>query len=245
MNTKEAEEILNDYLMNGIVKELFFADQTKALAVTIGKHSPVINSKGFGDLFGSLQNILSDHQTLAVAKIYDPPGRKYPTRSIPAMLSLIKKHSDLWSLPQRHILEELLINEGNNPAFIKHLNNQQLSLEVVAHFIYTMPHKDKVGDCNLSDALETVREVRNKVHAHNEAIDKAARKLPTWAGVESLVNYAKDFACVISFGFLNLHLGNHSKDYMPGVGTRQLSRKMEKLIALANLNDDIDKAAEL
>ncbi|MEO6588473.1 MAG: hypothetical protein ABIP06_04005, partial [Pyrinomonadaceae bacterium] len=140
MNTKEAEETLNDYLMNGIVKELFFADQTKALAVTIGKHSSAVNSNGFGDLFGSLQNILSDHQTLAVAKIYDPPSRKYPTRSIPAMLSLIEEYSNLWDLPQRHSLEKLLIDEGNDPAFIKGLNNQQLSLEVVLHFNHTMPH---------------------------------------------------------------------------------------------------------
>lgn len=241
MNAKEAEETLNDYLMNGIVKELFFADQTKALTVTIGKYSNSINSNDFGDLFGSLQNILSDHQTLAVAKIYDPPSKKYPTRSIPAMLSLIEKHSDLWNLPERHILEKLLIDEGNDAVLIKGMNNQQLSLEVVSHFNYTMPHKDKVGYCSLSDALETVRESRNKVHAHNEAIDKATRKLPTWAGVESLVNYAKDFACVIGFGFLSLYLGNCSKDYMLGRDARQLSKKMEKLIALAKLNDDAEK----
>lgn len=123
MNTKEAEEKLNDCLMNGIVKELFFADQTKALTVTIGKHSSAVNYNGFGDLFGSLQNILSDHQTLAVAKIYDPPSNKYPTRSIPAMLSFIEKHSNLWSLPQRHALEKLLINGGNDAVFIKGLNN--------------------------------------------------------------------------------------------------------------------------
>lgn len=244
MKTTECEKTLNGYLMNGIVKELFFADQTKALTVTIGKHSSSINNNGFGDLFGSLQNILSDHQTLAVAKIYDPPSKKYPTRSIPAMLSLIEKHSDLWSLPQRHALEKLLINGGNDPAFIKGLNNRQLSLEVVSHFNNTMPHKDKVGYCSLSEALETVREARDKVHAHNEAVDKAARRLPTWAGVESLVNYAKDFACVIGFGFLSLYLGNQNKDYTLGRDARQLSRKMEKLIVLAKLNDNTDKAAE-
>jgi hypothetical protein len=240
MNTTECEKILNDYLMNGIVKELFFADQTKALAVTIGKHSNAINYNGFGDLFGSLQNILSDHQTLAVAKIYDPPSKKYPTRSLPAMLSLIEKHSNLWSLPQRHFLENFLIKGGNNPVFIKSLNNPKLSLEVVAHFNHIMPHKDKVSYCSLSNALETVRETRDKVHAHNEAIDKAARRLPTWAGVESLVNYAKDFACVIGFGFLSLYLGNQNKDYMLGKDAQQLSRKMEKLIVLAKLNNDRD-----
>ncbi|MDQ3848595.1 MAG: hypothetical protein M3261_06535, partial [Thermoproteota archaeon] len=205
MNTKEAEETLHDLLMNGIAKELFFADHTKALAATIGKHSRVINSKGFGDLFGSLQSILSDHQTLAVAKIYDPPSKKYPTRSIPAMLSLIEKHSSLWSLPQRHVLERLIIDEGHNSAIVQGMDSQQLSLAVVSHFNRTMPHKDKAGHCRLSSALEAVREARNKVHAHNEAVDKASRKLPTWGDVESLVDYAKDFACVVGFGFLSLY----------------------------------------
>jgi len=238
VNTKEAEEILNDCLMNGIAKELFFADHTKALAVTIGKHSSAINSKGFGDLFGSLQNILSDHQTLAVAKIYDPPSKRYPTRSIPAMLSLIERHSSLWSLPQRHTLERLIVDDGHHPSTVQHMDNQQLSLAVVSHFNRTIPHRDKAGHCSLSSALETVREARDKVHAHNEAIDKAARKMPTWGGVESLVNYAKDFACVISFGFLSLYLGNRSKDYLLGTDARQLSRKMEKMLVMANLNDD-------
>ena len=228
--------------MSGIAKELFFADHTKSLAVVIGKHSSAINSKGFGDLFGSLQNILSDHQTLAVAKIYDPPSKKYPTRSIPAILSLIEKHSSLWSLPQRHILEKLIVDEGQNQSIVHGMNNQQLSLAVVSHFNRTLPHKDKAGHCSLSSALETVREARNKVHAHNEAIDKAARKLPTWGGVESLVNCAKDFACVIGFGFLSLYLGKNSKDYLLATDARQVSRKMEKLLVLSHLDDDSDKA---
>ena len=243
MNAKEAEEALHDFLMNGIAKELFFADHTKDLAVVIGKHSGTVNSKGFGDLFGSLQSILSDHQTLCVAKIYDPPSKKYPTRSIPAILSFIEKHSSLWSLPQRHILEKLIVDEGHNPTTVHGMNNQQLSLAVVSHFNQTMPQSGKAGHCSLSAALETVREARNKVHAHNEAIDKAARKLPTWGGVESLINYAKDFACVIGFGFLSLYLGNTHKDYLLATDARQASGKMEKLLVLANLNDDSGNAA--
>ena len=151
--------------------------------------------------------------------------------------SLIERHSSLWRLPQRHVLERLIIDEGHNPSTIQVMNNQQLSLLVVSHFNRTMPHKDKAGPCSLSSALEAVREARDKVHAHNEAIDKVSRKLPTWGGVESLVDYAKDFACVVGFGFLSLYLGNSSMDYMLGTDARQLSRKMEKLLVLANLND--------
>ena len=100
-----------------------------------------------------------------------------------------------------------------------------------------MPDKGKAG--NLSKNLETVREARDKVHAHNEALEKAVRKLPTWAGVESLVDYAKDFTCLISFGFLNLYLGKNSQDYMLHTDARRLSSKMEEVIVLANLNKAI------
>ena len=39
MNTVEAEPKLDDYLMKGIVSEIFWADQSKAFAAKIGKHS--------------------------------------------------------------------------------------------------------------------------------------------------------------------------------------------------------------
>jgi hypothetical protein len=46
--------------------ELFWADQTYALAEEIGKYAQRINAADFGELFGSLQLVLSERQTLAM-----------------------------------------------------------------------------------------------------------------------------------------------------------------------------------
>ena len=63
MNVEEAESHLRDYLLQGIVEEIFWADEAYALAEEIGKHVEQINTTGFGALFRTLQTILSDRQT--------------------------------------------------------------------------------------------------------------------------------------------------------------------------------------
>jgi hypothetical protein len=193
------------------------------------------HQEGFGEVFGHLQTIFSDRETMAVAKLYDTPSTQYPTRSIPAMLKLIEQHSGLWSLPERHRLEQLLIDEGADPALVRGMGNKQIALEVVSHYKRTLPHKSKVASCTLSAALEPVRETRNKVLAHNEAINKAARTITTWCDTKVLVDYTKDFACIIGFGFLGTYLGHSHADYMLAHDARRFSFKLSQLLDRAGL----------
>jgi hypothetical protein len=83
MNTQTPEATLEDYLLYGVAKEIFFADEARYLAIEIGNHAERVNAEGFGQLFGSLQVAYSDRQTLCVTKMFDPESRKYPTRDIP------------------------------------------------------------------------------------------------------------------------------------------------------------------
>lgn len=235
MDTKQAEEILNDYLMNGLVTEIFWADEARAAAVSIGERSPDINAAGFGDVLGHLQTIFSERETMAVAKLYDPPDKRYPTRSIPAMLDLIERHADLWNLPQRHALEKCLASGGQAPAVIQGMSNEALARAVVSHYRLTLPEKGKASTDKLSAGLEAVREARNKVHAHNEAIDKAARTRATWGDTRALLDYAKEFACVIGYGFLGIYSGHSAGDYRLSNNARRFSWKLNKLLDKAGI----------
>jgi hypothetical protein len=80
MTVEEAEERLKDYLLYGIAAEVHFADEAYALAEEIGQHVPAIRAAGFESLFGTLQVLLSERQTLSVTKLFDRPN-KHPTRS--------------------------------------------------------------------------------------------------------------------------------------------------------------------
>src|SRR5829696_7647527 len=137
MDVGEAERRLKNYLLDGIAAEIFWADEAYALAEEIGKHAHALQASGFGSLFGSLQVILSDRQTLSTTKIFDQP-KKYPTRSIPATLAFLKKYAELWRVPQWHILHETLIKTGSDSAYVEQLSNAELTRAIVSHYEGTL-----------------------------------------------------------------------------------------------------------
>ena len=81
-----AKETLKSYVVEGIVADLFAAEQTYALLKQIGQNANVINQANFGAFFGPLQWILSNDFFLSVARLFEKPSKKYPTRSIPSVL---------------------------------------------------------------------------------------------------------------------------------------------------------------
>ena len=115
-------------MLYGIQSELSWAKEARAVAVVIGKHSQRINSTRFAPLFGRLQEIFSERETLCIAKIFDRP-RRFPVRSIPAILNLIEEYAQMWSLPERNYLENML-SSGDYNSF-EGKSNEQISLEIV------------------------------------------------------------------------------------------------------------------
>ena len=235
MDTQTAEVTLEDYLLQGIAKEIFIADEARSLCVEIGNYASQINTQGYGQLFGSLQVAYSDRQTLAVTKMFDPKSRKYPTRSIPAIINLIEKNASVWLLPQPQVLREILVSAGHDLQTIMACSNTQLVIQVCRHFQSTLPQVERASACGLSLSLITLKEARDKVIAHNEAVAQSARTLATWGETEALVRYAKNFATVISFGFLNLHMGGDANTYRATADARMTSIAMKRLLQIANL----------
>ena len=86
-----AKETLRNYLMEGIAHDLFAAEQTYALLKQIGQKADGINQANFGALFGPLQSVLSNAVLLSVAKLFEKPSSKYPTRSVPSVLQLLER----------------------------------------------------------------------------------------------------------------------------------------------------------
>lgn len=228
MTHTEAEEKLNDYLMNGIQAELYWAEEARLVAVMIGSHSGRTNSTRFSGLFGRLQEVFSERETLAVAKMFDRPSRHHPVRSIGTTLTILEQNIDNWTLSERNILENFLIE--NNRGVSSEINDRELSLAVVSHFKSTLPSVEKKAICALSASLDRVFQSRDKVHAHNEAILPSSRTLPSWNDTKLLCAYSKNFIETISHGFL-------------GIGAiitepQRAQKMLEQLMATANLTND-------
>lgn len=225
MTTQEAEEKLKDFLLYGIQAELSWAKEARAVAVIIGKHSQRINSTRFAPLFGRLQEVFSERETLCVAKIFDRPSKKFPTRSIPSILNLIEEFAPLWNFPEISYFENLLRSNGYGSFESK--SNEQLSLKIVDFFRQTIPSIEKKDNDTLSKALDCVFQSRDKVHAHNEAILKTERTLPSWTDTKILIDYAEEFIKAISVGFFEWAEIVTQPEMM--------SRQLEMIMSVSNL----------
>jgi hypothetical protein len=50
MSSPTPESTLKDYLLDGVAKEIFFAEEAEFLAHEIGKRADELNARGFGHL---------------------------------------------------------------------------------------------------------------------------------------------------------------------------------------------------
>lgn len=237
MDVEEAKERLREYLLKGIVTEILHADEAYSLVVEIGKHAKQINAANYGELFGSLQLILSDRQTLSIAKIFEPVGG-YPTRSIPVTLALLEKHANLWEVAQPQQLHRALTEASSDILHVEQLCDAELTHAVVAHFRANLPDPKRVEPHRLSLSLGTLLKSRNKAISHNKAIELSALQETTWGEATALVNYAKESVATIAFGYLSIFSGIGSDDYIPKHYARHTSNDLRRLLKAANIAAD-------
>ena len=198
-----ARETLRNYLMEGIVADLFTAEQTCALLKQIGQNAGPINQANFGALFGPLQSVLTHSYFLSVAKLFERPDRKYPNRSIPSVLQLMERSSKDLLVTQRQVMFKRLASVGMNISLLWEKSDSEITLEVVRYFGESLPSAGLATSCGMSKALHAVVTRRDKVVAHNEMIDHASLPQTTWLEIEQLILYAKGFIDVVGIGYIN------------------------------------------
>jgi hypothetical protein len=129
-------------------------------------------------------------------------------------------------VPERHKLHERLIEAGSDSAYVEQLSNMELTRAIVSHYEGTL--------ARLSIPLSELRQSRDKVIAHNEAIERSALQIPTWGGAISLVNYAKDFVSTIGIGYLSTLFGQGSSNCYLTHDAKRTSRILRRLLEVAN-----------
>jgi hypothetical protein len=88
---------IKDLISKGLVIDIFQAEEALTLNRFIGKNAGILNNNNFGNLFGSMQFILSRHFILAVARLYAAPNPRYPIRIIPCVLEFYRKMQTEWA----------------------------------------------------------------------------------------------------------------------------------------------------
>ena len=173
MDLESAKNLLGDYLVKGLVSDIYAAEEAYALATQIGDDAAHVNRAGFGRLFYTLQVMLSDPQTLSVTRMFDEQRGKYPVRSIPACSATLEVHGAALAIREPRALIDVLAQSTRVPSDVD--DHQALTRAIVEHY------REELADPSLTVPLQHLRNSRDKVIAHNEALVIQRSLHPTWA----------------------------------------------------------------
>ncbi len=142
MNVEEARYRLKSEI-EPLVANVFLADQAYDLLKTSGDFAESLNlkSNNFGNLFGFLQSLFSDKFILSVTKIFEKQNSRYPTHSIPVVISLLEEYKDTLPITQRATFLRTLDNVGLRIRAneLAKLSDSDLKIKVVDHFKTSLP----------------------------------------------------------------------------------------------------------
>ena len=234
-----AKEIVKSYFMEGIVADLFAAEQTYALLKQIGQNANAINQANFGALFGPLQSVLSNAFFLSIAKLFEKPSKKYPTRSIPSVLQLLESSSNELLVGQRIIVMRRLAAAGMNIESLAEISDSAITSRIVQFYYRSLPSTELVAWCEMSRSLHAVVTRRDKVVAHNEMIDRSALPHTSWADIEQLMSYAKGFIDVVGIGYISKAFASDDGHYFLTSDAQVASHVLSKLLIKAGVLENL------
>lgn len=235
----DAKEIVKSYFMEGIVADLFAAEQTYALLKQIGQNANAINEASFGALFGPLQSVLSNAFFLSVAKLFEKPSKKYPTRSIPSVLQLLERSSNELLIGQRIMMLRRLAAAGMNIESLAEMPDSAITAKIVQFYNRSLPSTDLATWCDMSKSLHAVVTRRDKVVAHNEMIDRSTLPHTSWADIEQLMSYAKGFIDVMGIGYISMCFAADDGHHFLTQDAQLAAHVLKKLLTKAGILESV------
>lgn len=162
-------DCINDIFQQGLILQAFQAEKNILIWQYIGDSKVFLESqeKNIKQLFSFIQQSAQTNFILSLGKLFDKPNNKYPTRCILSFLKML----DTQSLERIEIIETTntikLLKEFNCPEqliFSVTANDKSLFPKLFAsHF------NQRYTGILLQEDIKTLKVMRDKVEAHNEA----------------------------------------------------------------------------
>jgi AbiU2 len=215
--------------VDGILENIFAADESYNLAFCIGRRADDLNKHGYGAAFRPVQNMLEQHFVLSVTKLFEEANPRYPTRSIPAALRILKKQAGKIQIQERAAMLLRFSRIGIDTSCFHALADEELMLATIAHYETRLPSTAVLSDLAPARTLKALSFRRNKVIAHNE--DTSALSFPhtTWGEARLLVELAKNFVDVIGAGCLSYILSGDDGVFLPSEDAKRSAKSLERI----------------
>ena len=226
---------LKDVISNGVAVDIFTVDQCISLLDEIGSHTEVLNSQGFGNLFGSLQGYLTQQIILAITKTFEQPKKKYPIRSIPRALEILERDAEKITITDRQILKKRLLEMGACRQYLKSKTDSELTKLLVSLSRKEMPSVD-TDNTLLSRPMNALKAMRDKQIAHHEVVVEDMEQI-TWKEIDSMLTFAKKTVTVIGIAYLSTYYEIDNK-YILMDDAKKASKALNQLFRKAKLIPD-------
>jgi len=227
------KELLKDIIHNGIIVDIFNAEEAFGIEDIIGINATLINVATYGQLFGALQKFLVNSLILTVAKLYDKPKNKYVIRSIPHALDILENNAAKLDIMERPVLNRWFISRGYDKESIEKLNSKNITLKLVEYFRERMPSATEGAVGILDPAFYAVKTTRDKKISHNEKVPSEAVFDPTYQQILDLLTLAKEFVGAVGTPYLSTVYEDDSGKYImssdSGRSSRCLIRVLKRL----------------
>jgi len=202
-NGMTGKEQLQDILglSSGVALDLYHAMEVISLDECMAIEADKINTAGFGAFFGSLQIILGRFLVLQVARMFERPGVRYQVRSIPTAIEVLHKQTDQLVIEERPALIRRLSRLGASAPEMESRSDADLTRLIATFFEHRLSASHPEGKRN-ARILRDLKTARNKWVAHPEAVHLEDLPKPTYAEIDTLVDFAKTFVAAIGIGYL-------------------------------------------
>ncbi len=227
---ENAKDRLKDIISNGVVIDIFHAEEALKLNDLIGREADKINEANFGTFFGSLQIILSRHLILTMNRIFEREGDRYKVRSIPAAIKVLREHADWLTIEQRPVVIAMLYESGFDVEQLANVSDPDFTRIIANYFAETAPQAGLEEPEGLSEALDSLKTLRDKFVAHPEAVKPGDLPRTTFHKISQLLGFAKFFVSTIGVAYLRKFYVDSSGSYGLSVDAGRASRSLKRLL---------------
>lgn len=218
---------LDELLQRCVWDHIQLAEDARAMADVIARHSKHLNDRGWGPAFHFLQVILGNELSLAISRLFDRP-KNYPTQSIPAVLAFLEEEGPRLQTVRRRVLESHLTSSAGaaSPDWSS-LTDAVLTQRLVQRLRSDLPDAKKIDSRTVSDAYSKFQFRRDKEVAHSERVYVGDRLIPAWSEAEPVLQFAKKFLAIVGEGYTDRTYLAQDGSFLSDRSDRHVARNFE------------------
>lgn len=222
ISRQDLEAIIQD----GLASDIFRAERAIALLQVSGTRADEINSGNgnFGELFGAFQAALTTEATLAIARLYDRPSQRHPTRCLAGVLDFLAEHNDeLPKIREPHQLGLSLLTMNPPTELLEIVNDGSAAFGTA----FATFGRELLSIPERRENIDRLKILRDKSLAHNEHV--ATIDAPTWNALIDLIELAKQVVGIFGWAYFSTAYTING-EYIMSEDARRASRALARLL---------------